>query len=175
MHSAPVLTSFARNYKTGEPMPAELVARMNRAQAFGRGLWVQTQNSYTAISYDIYSRKPDSVDLDKISKDDTEKYTPFATVPDTHMYASFGHLAGYSSAYYTYLWDKVIAQDFYDQFDQSNPLQGAAPMKYRKSVLEPGGSVSANDLVKAFLGRPQNTKAFQAWMSEEFKDTKAAD
>ena len=170
MHSAPVLSSFARHYKTGEPIPAALVAKLNRAQAFGRGLWVSSQDSYTAISYDIYSQKPDSVDLDKVAKEDTEKYTPFKALPDTYMYASFGHLAGYSSAYYTYLWDKVIAQDFFGQFDPSNPLVGAAPAKYRSTVLEPGGSVSANDLVKDFLGRAQNTKAFQAWMSEEFKD-----
>jgi thimet oligopeptidase len=73
------------------------------------------------------------------------------------------------------LWDKVIAQDFYDQFDAKNPLLGEAPMRYRKTVLEPGGSESANDLVKNFLGRPQNTKAFQEWMGEEFADVKAGD
>jgi Zn-dependent oligopeptidase len=175
MRSAPVLTTFAKHYKTGEPIPASLLADMKRALAFGRGLWAQTQNSYTAISYHVYSEDPESLDLDKIAKQDTEKYTPYTPVPGTYMYASFGHLAGYSSAYYTYLWDKVIAQDFYGQFDQANPLIGEAPMKYRKTVLEPGGSVSANDLVKNFLGRPQNTKAFQDWMSEEFKDTKAGD
>jgi thimet oligopeptidase len=175
MHSAPVLSSFARHYKTGEPIPAELVAKLNKAQAFGRALWVSSQDSYTAISYDIYSRDPQNVDLDKITTEDTVKYTPFQVLPDTHMYASFGHLAGYSSAYYTYLWDKVIAQDFFGQFDQANPLLGDAPSKYRRTVLEPGGSVSANDLVKNFLGREQNTKAFQDWMSEEFKEMKAGD
>jgi thimet oligopeptidase len=171
MHSAPVLSGFARHYKTGEPIPAALVAKLNRAQAFGRGIWVSSQDSYTAISYDIYSQKPEGVNLDTIAIEDTEKYTPLKALPDTYMYASFGHLAGYSSAYYTYLWDKVIAQDFFDQFDQTNPQRGGAPMKYRTTVLEPGGSVSANDLVKDFLGRPQNTKAFQAWMGEEFKES----
>jgi len=43
------------------------------------------------------------------------------------------------------------------------------PMRYRRLVLEPGGSLSANDLVKNFLGRPQNTAAFQKWMGEEFE------
>ena len=84
------------------------------------------------------------------------------------MYASFGHLAGYSSAYYTYMWDKVIAEDFFAHFDPSNPLAGDAPMRYRRSVLEPGGSVSANDLVKNFLGRPQSIDALRHWVSEEF-------
>ena len=171
MHSPQVLASFARNYKTGEPIPADLVARMNRASAFGRGGWVAAQTSYTAISYDIYKGKPQGVDLDAVCHEDTRRYTPYMPLPDTHMWASFGHLAGYSSAYYTYLWDKVIAEDFFMQFDHSNLLSGDAPMKYRHEVLEPGGSVSANTLVKDFLGRPQNMDAFQQWMGEEFAGT----
>ena len=68
------------------------------------------------------------------------------------MYTSFGHLGGYSSAYYTYFWDKVIPEDFFMQFDHDNLLAGAAPMRYRRVVLEPGGSMSANELVRNFLG-----------------------
>jgi thimet oligopeptidase len=171
MHNAAVLSAFAKNYKTGETIPADLVARMDRALAFGRGLSIAQQARYTAISYDIYSKPPDQVNLDQISDDTMKQFTPFVEVPDTHMWASFGHLAGYSSAYYTYMWDKVIAQDFYAQFDQKNPMMGEAAARYRKAVLEPGGSESANDLVKNFLGRPQNTKAFQAWMSQEFTES----
>jgi thimet oligopeptidase len=166
--SPQVLAKFARHYKTGEPIPAELVARMNRAAAFGRGGWVGRQNSFSAISYDIYKTKPESVDLDKVTLDDTSRYTLFTPLPDTHVWASFGHLGGYSSAYYTYLWDKVIAEDFFLQFDHQNLLAGDTPMRYRRVVLEAGGSMSANDLVKNFLGRPQNITALQHWMAEEF-------
>jgi thimet oligopeptidase len=169
MHSPQVLASFAHHYKTGEPIPADLVARMNRASAFGRGTFISQQNAYTALSYDVYKGKSEDVDLDAITHADEVKYTPFTPLPGTHMYASFGHLAGYSSAYYTYMWDKVIAEDFFVQFDHSNLLAGDAPMKYRRVVLEPGGSMSANDLVKNFLGRPQNMDALQKWMGEEFE------
>ena len=168
IRSPQVLAKFARHYKTGEPIPAELVARANRAAAFGRGFWVARQNSYSAISYDIYKTKPENVDLDKVTLDANRNYTPFKPLPETHMWASFGHLGGYSSAYYTYLWDKVIAEDFFLQFDHKNLLAGDAPMRYRRVVLEPGGSMSANDLVKKFLGRPQNMVALQHWMAEEF-------
>jgi thimet oligopeptidase len=65
--------------------------------------------------------------------------------------------------------DLVIAEDFFQQFDQHNLLAGDAPMRHRRLVLEPGGSMSANDLVKNFLGPPQNTTAFQKWMGEEFE------
>jgi thimet oligopeptidase len=171
IRSPQVLTSFAHHYQTGEPIPADLVARMNRAAAFGRAAWVARQNSFTAISYDIYKGKPQDIDLDTVYHDAVSRYTLLSTSPDTHMYDSFGHLAGYSSAYYTYLWDKVIAEDFFAQFDPHNPLEGAAPMRYRRLVLEPGGSMSANDLVKNFLGREQNTTAFERWMGKEFQDS----
>jgi thimet oligopeptidase len=173
MHSPQVLASFAKHYKTGEPIPAELVARMNRASAFGRGLSTSQQDEYTAISYDLYKAKPEGIDPDEVAVSDERRYTPFTPLPGTHMYAAFGHLAGYSSAYYTYLWDKVIAEDFFGQFDHANLLAGATPMRYRHTVLEPGGSVSASDLVKTFLGREQNMDAFQKWMGEEFETTSA--
>ncbi len=44
-------------------------------------------------------------------------------------------------------------------------------MRYRRTVLEPGGSEPGTDLVKAFLGRPQNLDAFKKWMDQEFRDT----
>ena len=169
MRSQEVLSSFAHHYKTGEPIPAELVARMNRASAFGRGGSTAAQVSYTAISYDIYKTKPQEINLDTVTLDDTRRYTLFTPMNGTHMYASFGHLSGYSSAYYTYMWDKVIAEDFFGQFNQNKLLTGEAPMRYRRVVLEPGGSMSANDLVKNFLGRPQNMTAMQRWMGEEFE------
>jgi thimet oligopeptidase len=174
IRSPQVLAKFARHYKTGEPIPAELVARMNRASAFGRGGWAGRQNAFSAVSYDIYKTKPEDVDLDKVTLDDARRYTLFTPLPDTHTWASFGHLGGYSSAYYTYLFDKVIAEDFFLQFDHQNLLAGDAPMRYRRIVLEPGGSMSANDLVKNFMGRPQNITALQHWMAEEF-DTTAGD
>jgi thimet oligopeptidase len=173
IQSPAVLATFARHYKTGQPIPAELVTRMNRASAFRRAGGVATNNAFSAISYDLYKTKPKNVDLDKVSDDDTRRYTTIRLSPGTHFYASFGHLAGYSSAYYTYMWDKVIAEDFYAQFNAGNPFAGDAPMRYRRLVLEPGGSMSANDLVKAFLARPQNTDAFKRWMSEEFAGSPA--
>ncbi len=170
MHSPQVLATFAKDYKTGAPIPADLVARMNRASAFGRGSSISLQNALAAISYDYYKDVPEKTDMDAIPTANFTRYTLLKPIDsDAHMYASFTHLAGYSSAYYTYMWDKVISEDFYGQFDKQNLLAGEAPMRYRRVVLEPGGSMSANDLVKNFLGRPQNMTAFQKWMGEEFQ------
>jgi len=167
--SPQVLASFARHYKTGEPIPADLVARMNRASAFGRATAVADENAKAAVSYHIYERRPDEVDLHSVCLHDRRRFTLFRITPESsNFYANFSHLAGYSSAFYTYLWDRVIAVDLFQDFDRKNLLAGDAPLRYRHLVLEPGGSMSANDLVKNFLGRPTNLAAFQRWVGEEF-------
>ena len=64
---------------------------------------------------------------------------------------------------------RFLTVDFFAQFDPNNPLAGDTPMRYRRVILEPGGSMSANNVVKHFLGRSQKTDAFQRWMNEEFQ------
>ena len=112
IRSPQVLALFARDYKTGQPIPADLVTRMNRAQAFGRGGDTALQTSFTAISYDIYKTNPDKINLDSVSDDDSRRYTLVKLSPDTHLWASFGHLGSYSSTYYTYMWDSCNRSGF---------------------------------------------------------------
>ena len=173
IHSPQVLATFAHHYKTGAPIPADMVTRMNRASAFGRADDVAASNALTAIAYDLHKGNPQELDPDAVTLDDFRQYRLAVPGPSAaHRYASYGHLAdaGYSSAYYTYMWDKVIAEDFFRQFDKNNLLSDETAMRYRRAVLEPGGSMSANDLVKNFLGRPQNMLAFQQWLGEEFEE-----
>jgi thimet oligopeptidase len=60
------------------------------------------------------------------------------------------------------------------QFNRGDLFAEAPAARYRHTVLEPGGSTSANVLVKNFLGRPQNMDSFRAWMGEEFEAASAA-
>ena len=173
IRSPQVLARFARHYQTGEPIPAELVQRMNRASAFGRASSIARQNMYSAISYEMYKGDPAGIDPDAVTDDAMRKYGMVEALPGTHEYASFGHLGSYSSAYYTYMWDKVIALDFFSQFDAADPFKGDTALRYRRTVLEPGGSMSANDLVRNFLGRPQDTRAINRWIGEEFSQEAA--
>jgi thimet oligopeptidase len=163
-----ILQSFARNYKTGEVLPLDVIQRMNRASAFGRGSWVQAQLLYSSYALDVHDRAPQEVDLDAILHRDFTRFLPYSFVDGNRFYASFTHLTGYSSNYYTYLFDKVIAIDFFSQFNQKDLLSGDTAMRYRRAVLEPGGSEPGNELVKNFLGRPQNMTAFKTWIGEEF-------
>ncbi|HZD47866.1 MAG TPA: M3 family metallopeptidase [Silvibacterium sp.] len=163
-----LLAIFAHHYETDEPIPAELVQRMNRAGAFGRADWVRTQLFYTTYSLKTHTADPATLDLDALFQELYARFLPYAWIDGNHMYASFTHLVGYSSNYYTYLFDKVIALDFYSQFSQHS-LDDPTSMRYRRTVLEPGGSMPGKEIVMRFLGRHQSTDAFTDWVGEEFQ------
>jgi thimet oligopeptidase len=164
-----LLANFACHYETGETLPAEIVHRMNRASAFGRADSIRTQLVYTSYSLDTHNTEPETIDLDALLQHEYRRFSPYAWIEGNKMYASFGHLVGYSSNYYTYLFDKAIALDFFAQFDPEDLLEGPAAMRYRQSVLEPGGAKPAAELVHDFLGRPQSLEPFKAWIAEEFE------
>ena len=165
---ARLLAGFALHYQTNQPLPAEMVERMNQASAFGRADWVRTQLFYTSYALDMHSSHPQGLDPDALLKSDYQRFLPYLWIDGNRMYAAFTHLVGYSSNYYTYLFDKVIALDFFNEFDHNNLLAGSAAMRYRRTVLEPGGSRPGSRLVLDFLGREHSFAAFEAWMGQEF-------
>jgi thimet oligopeptidase len=168
-HDYGVLTSFARHYQSGEVLPKDLFARMIRADTFGRAYDEQAQLLYTAVSLDYHTLPPASLDFDAVYQQDFARFNSTAFVPGDHFWASFTHLNGYSSNYYTYVLDKVIALDFFAQFDPKDLLGGPAGMRYRSTVLAPGATKPAMQLVRDFLGREMNLDAYRRWMLAEFE------
>ncbi len=158
---ADVLQTFATD-ADGNPIPRDLVARMRAAQDFGKGLFVRTQLFYTAVSYEFHRDRP--ADLTQRLIELQARYDVLAYIDGTHFHTSFGHLAGYTSAYYTYLWSLVIAKDLFSQFDPADLLAPAVARRYRDTILARGGSEDAADLVEQFLGRPFGFDAFAAWL-----------
>jgi thimet oligopeptidase len=167
-----LVDGFAKHFETGEVIPEDLFAKMLRADAFGRGIGYERQIALATYSLELHDRAPEQVDIDGMWKESGIQGGPWQWVEGNHGFTTFAHLMGYSSNYYTYSLSKVIALDFFNQFDRENLLDGPAAMRYRRTVMEPGGSMSANDLVKNFLGRPQSYEAFREWMNEEFAGTK---
>jgi len=160
-----ILKLFARNYKTNEPIPAELAEKAKAADKFGRALDVRTQMFYAAISLDFYNRDPQGLDTDKLVSQLQAKYTPFQFVEGTHMQTAFGHLNGYSAIYYTYMWSLVIAKDMFTEFKQDGLLNPQVAAKYRNTVLAPSGTEPAAEMVRNFLGRPYSFQAYADWLN----------
>lgn len=160
---AGVLATFARN-ADGETIPAELVEAMRRANDFGKGYDARTQMFYAALSYDFHVHETD--DLTERLRELMGRYSVFPYVAGTHMHCSFGHLDGYSSGYYTYMWSLVIAKDLFSAFDHANLLDLEVAGAYRDKVLAPGGRHDAAELVQDFLGREYTFDAYAAWLAE---------
>jgi len=164
-----LLQSFAKHYQTGETLPSETIKKMKLAGAFGRADWVRTQLYYTTLSLDLHDQDPAGLNLDALTKSLYMSLQPWTWLEGNRMYASFGHLIGYSSNYYTYAFDKVIALDFFGQFDSQDLLGCDAGRRYRELVLEQGGSRSGRQMVRDFLGRDEEFSAFTNWLNEEFE------
>ncbi|KQT91575.1 peptidase M3 [Marmoricola sp. Leaf446] len=158
---AGVLASFATD-EHGTPIPAELVGRMRAAQELGTAFLARTQTAYAAVSYAFHQECPP--DLTARLRELMARYSLVELVPDTHFHTGFGHLEGYTSAYYTYLWSKVIAKDLFSAFDADDLFAPEVARRYRDTVLAAGGSRDAADLVEDFLGRPYDDRAFSAWL-----------
>jgi len=159
---ADVLRTFASN-DAGEPIPAELVAKMRAAHEFGKGYLARSQMFYASVSLQFHTRSFD--DLTEAERQLQSTYDVFPYVEGTHFHASFGHLDGYTSAYYTYMWSLVIAKDLLTAFDVENLFDTATTTRYRDTILAAGGSRDAADLVRDFLGRPYNFDAFARWLN----------
>jgi thimet oligopeptidase len=162
-----VLQRFARHVETGEPIPAELVQRMRKAEDVGQGLHVMRQLHYTAYSYFLHTASASALDLDAFSTEIDAKYSPYPMPQNAYLYANFGHLIGYTSAYYTYQWSLVIAKDLLTRFHKEGLLNPKTAADYRRIVLEPGATRDAAELVEEFLGRPYSIDAYRQWLDSE--------
>ncbi len=159
------LKGFASNTK-GEPIPEDLVRKMNAGRRFGEPTMWKGQLAYAAVSLNFYNRKPD-FELAPMYDQQIARYSMFLPVPNTHSYDSFGHLNGYSAIYYTYVWSKAIALDLFTRFKADGIRNPQTAVRYRKLVLEPGGSEDANQLVQDFLGRPLSLEAFKTELAKK--------
>ncbi|MGA7147866.1 MAG: M3 family metallopeptidase [Microbacterium sp.] len=157
---AEVLGSFTAN-ETGEPIPAELVAKMRVADAFGRALEVRRQLGHASVSYHLHVDRP--TDLQAATEQLYTASSPVQPLPGLHSYAGFGHLTGYGACYYTYQWSLVIARDLLSGFG-AGLMDEQTAQRYRREILEPGGSRDARDLVEAFLARPYSFDAYREWL-----------
>ena len=159
-----VLKMFAVNDK-GEVIPKELVEKMKKSEDVGKGMFNMRQISFAALSYIYHSMDPSNIDLLKTMNDVYAKYSPFKAFDGDQSFASFGHLNGYSSMYYTYMWSLAIAKDLAIPF-KKGLLNLETAHKYRDTILNVGGALDAKDMVHNFLGRDYNLDAFKQWLAE---------
>ena len=143
-------------------VPAKRVAEADRARQFAKGIRYSRQHLYAA--YDLALNRADAPEpLATWAR--MEGTTPLGHVAGTMLPAGFGHLgSNYAAGYYSYLWSEVIGEDLRTAF-AADRLDAAAGARYRATVLEGGGQIEPAELLRRFLGRPSDSRAFFAALS----------
>ena len=153
-----VLDRFAAHYQTGEKFPREMIDGLVAAKNLNSGIKWLRQVFYATLDM-TYHGPGETKDTTKILAE-LHPICGFAAMEDTHFQAGFGHLFGYDAAYYGYLWSKVYGDDMYTAFEEGGILNPEVGMRYRQEIYERGGALDGMDLVRNFLGREPNNKAF---------------
>jgi len=163
---APILQLWATNDE-GTPIPADLVENMKKASEFAKGVHVNRQMHLSMLSLGIYLQDPVNFDHHAYEKKIEKEYSPWKSYDDTHLIENFGHLIGYSSNYYTYMWSLVIVKDIAGFIKSNGGLMNPAIMgKYRSTILNVGGAKTGNQMVEDFLGRDFTIEEFDKWMKQ---------
>jgi thimet oligopeptidase len=153
-----VLRRFSRHHKTGAPLPDDLLDAMVRAKNVSSGIAALRQMFFARLDFAYHSpgfRGDTTATLRELYP-----VTGFPYPPDTHFQSGFGHLFGYDAGYYGYLWSRVFGDDMFTRFERAGVLDRATGADYRRMILERGGSVDGDVLVRDFLGREPNHDAF---------------
>lgn len=157
---AHVLSTFARHYQTGEPLPDELLQGMIRAKHLGSGLLAEHQFYYGLVDLTYHTAPKGEVDTTAVQAKLFEEVELYDAVPESYFQASFGHLVGYQAGYYGYQWSLVYAQDMFQRFKELGMLDPKAGMYYRKKILARGGTLDGIDMVKDYLGREPSMEPY---------------
>jgi len=156
------LKLFAKHYQTREVLPKDLFDKMLSAKNVGSGLFATRQvflGTYDLTLYDKYDPNGAETTTDVLKEvHNAIRLIPY--VEGTNFQAAFGHLRHYASSYYGYMWSKVYAQDMFSIFEENGILDKETGIRYRDIILGSGGSRDELELVKEFLGREPNNKAF---------------
>ena len=153
-----VLKKISGHYKTGRPLPDDLLESMIKAKNLCSGQLYLRQLAFGLI--DAAYHQAETVDMGGTYREISEKVTRIPVTEGTRSEASFGHLVGYDAAYYSYLWAEVFSAELFSVFEKEGVLNTETGRRYRQVVLERGGEGDEKDYVKEFTGREPGEEAF---------------
>ena len=150
-----VLSKLTAHVETGAPMPRALFDRMLAARNFQSGLQTLRQVEFALFDLRIHA-EPDAAGRIQAILDEVRAEVTLLPVPDYNRFAhSFSHIfaGGYAAGYYSYKWAEVLSADAYAAFEEAGVFDAETGRRYRREILEAGGSRPAMENFKAFRGR----------------------
>ena len=158
-----VLNRYARHYKTGAPIPPELVAKIEKAETFNQGFDTVEYLSSAIVDMKLHDRDTPVTDPDAFERETLAEIGMPREIVMRHRLPQFNHLFSsdaYSAGYYSYLWSETMDADTWAAFEETgNVWDKATADKFRTILLMTGNETDRKEAYKAFRGRDPDVKA----------------
>jgi peptidyl-dipeptidase Dcp len=152
-----VLNRFALHFETGKPMPAALLAKIAKSEAFNQGYSTVEALSAALIDMKLHLAGEAPIDPRAFEKDTLQALGMPAEIVMRHRTPHFSHVFssdGYSAGYYSYIWSDTISADAWEAFvEAGGPYDKALAKRLWEHVFSVGNTVDPADAYKAFRGR----------------------
>ena len=149
------LRTFAFHYKTGEPLPDELINRIVKSRNFMAATACLRQVSFGLLDMAYYTKKDEfKDDIIPFEKKAWKKAILGEQLPDTCMTVQFSHImaGGYAAGYYSYKWAEVLDADAFSVFKKHGIFDQKTAQRFRDEILSKGGTQHPMTLYKNFKG-----------------------
>jgi oligopeptidase A len=156
-----VVKRLTAHVDTGEPLPRALFDKMVAAKNFQSGLATLTQVEYSLLDMRLHS-EPEAANRIQQVYDEVRATVSVLRPPAFNRFQhGFSHIfaGGYSAGYYSYKWAEVLSADAWSAFEESGVHDAETGLRFRREILEAGGSRPAMDSFKAFRGREPSIEA----------------
>lgn len=150
-----VLSRYARHWQTGEPLPTELIEKMQRAETFNQGFATTEYLAAALVDMDWHTlTDPTPVDTVAFERAVLERIGLPRAIPPRYHTWYFSHIVGgYAAGYYSYVWAEVLDADAFEAFREKGLFDRATAQAFRTHILERGGTEDPMTLYVRFRGR----------------------
>jgi len=159
-----VIDNYLVHYKTGKPMPAELVAKIKQAATFNQGFKTTEYLASALVDMKFHTVDPTGIDADKFERDTLNALNMPKQIVMRHRSPHFGHVfsgEGYSSSYYGYMWAEVLTSDAAEAFAEAPGgfYDEEVAQKLVDHLFSVRNAVDPADAYRAFRGRDAKVEA----------------
>jgi peptidyl-dipeptidase Dcp len=165
-----VFAHYAKHYRTGAPMPADLVAKIKNASRFNQGYKLtelvaaaQLDMQWHTLPASTPLQQPDAFEKQALEK----THLLLSAVPPRYRSSYFSHIwgSGYSAGYYAYLWSEMLDDDAYEWFEEHGGLTRANGERFRAMVLSRGNTEELAKIYAAWRGKDPSVEPMMKYRS----------
>jgi peptidyl-dipeptidase Dcp len=175
-----VLQRFAVHYKTGKPIPQNLVERIERAETFNQGFATVEYLASALVDMKLHLAGSQKIDPDEFERKTLAELGMPSEIVMRHRTPQFGHVFsgdGYSAGYYSYLWSDVLNADAYEAFvEGGGHYSKPVAKRLRQYIFSVGNTMDPAEAYRLFRGRDPKTEALmrkRGFLKAEIKPVKS--